>query len=291
MFGTDESSLQRIENVLDRREEINSLDCLIEAMEQKDQFELTNPERIAIGIDSSAFLKLATNKNSADIIDYLLTQHKGPIVLPGQTIQEFWNNKSGAIQTLSSKLQSKLDTFKKEILDLCEDFEDFSNQAQELLEGFKSEHGYIYDHKSIRSIATLLNAIKTKAYVPYVPRSRFYEIARSRKLTKTPPGFQDDGDGDFFIWVEFLFGLMKAQADGAQFDYAILLTYDKKKDWSRGVVAHPILAAELKVLVKANFQFWDLEQFYKIFAPNPKKYNKNTDLESKEVLIEDRVPQ
>lgn len=281
MFGTKvrslhESFISQLEDVLDRKIPFQSLDFLISAMDQKEPFEFPNRETVAIGIDASAFLKLATNKNSADIIDYLQTQHKGPIILPGQAIQEFWNNHLTAIQTLSSKLQNKLDTFKKDILDLSSDFGDFSEGMQDLVDNFKSEHGYIYDQKSVRSISSMLTALKEKACVPYVPRSRFQNIARSRKLTKTPPGFQDEGDGDFFIWVEFLYGLLKAKSEKVEFTHAILLTFDKKKDWSRGTIGHPILSAEMQLLIGVPVEFWDLDQFYKVFAPEPQKMAKSS---------------
>jgi len=264
----DEELIKNIEDVLDRKISINSLDSLISAIENNGTIPFEN-ENIAIGIDSSAFLKLATNKNSADIIDYLKTQHNGPIILPGQSIQEFWNNNLTAIQTLSSKLQSKLDSFKRDVLDLSTDFGEFSKNIEDLVEAFKDEHAYIYDQKSIRNISIMLTALKDKAYVPYVPRSRFYNLARSRKLTKTPPGFHDDGDGDFFIWVEFLYGLMKAKKNNKTFTHAVLITHDKKKDWSRDRVAHPILSAEIQALVGVTLEFWDLDQLYKVCSSEP----------------------
>ena len=83
---------------------------------------------------------------------------------------------------------------------------------------------------------------------------------RLRKRTRTPPGFKDDGDGDFFIWADFLTGLQLAQAKGSKFVRAILVTRDQKVDWSRAGIAHPILVAEMKALLGISFEIWSDER-------------------------------
>lgn len=272
MFGINdnlkrESRIRRIESVLDREKTFTSLGHLVTAMQRKELSNNPDLKKIAIGIDSSAFLKLASHKNSADIIDYLKTQHIAPLILPGQAIQEFWNNHLTAIQTLSFKFKSKLETFKKEILELSSEFDEFSNEIETLVNKFEKDHGFIYDQKSIHNITSMLTALEEKAFVPYVPRTRFEKIARNRKLTKTPPGFQDTGDGDFFIWVEFLYGLLEAKDKKNDFTHAVLLTFDKKKDWSRDKISHPVLSAEIQELIGVPIEFWDLDQFIKAFEP------------------------
>ena len=54
-----------------------------------------------------------------------------------------------------------------------------------------------------------------------------------------------------------------------KFTHAVLLTFDKKKDWSKGKVSHSILAAEIQTLVGVSIEFWDLDQFVKAFLPQP----------------------
>jgi PIN like domain len=91
---------------------------------------------------------------------------------------------------------------------------------------------------------------------PYASRLKLKDIAAWRKQTKTPPGFRDEGDGDFFIWADFLSGLQLARANGQAFTQAILVTRDNKVDWSRSGTVHPILAAEMKALLGIHFEIW-----------------------------------
>lgn len=94
--------------------------------------------------------------------------------------------------------------------------------------------------------------------MPYAPRLRYKEIAAIRKRTKTPPGFRDEGDGDFFIWVDLLHGLQQAQLNKHSFSRVVLVSLDKKIDWSREGIAHPILVAEARALLNVPFEMWTL---------------------------------
>ena len=111
--------------------------------------------------------------------------------------------------------------------------------------------------------STTLQAIETlsaKAKVPYTPRLPFAELAKIRKATKTPPGFKDTGDGDFFVWLDLLFGLMQAIEDGAVFSHVILVTNDTKVDWSKNnATPHPILSAEIGAAVGSTFEVMKVE--------------------------------
>lgn len=83
-------------------------------------------------------------------------------------------------------------------------------------------------------------------------------MAENRKKTKTPPGFLDSKDGDFFIWLDMLEGLIVAQDRNIPFTQVALVTTDKKTDWSRGGIAHPILCAEVRTLIGVPFETWDI---------------------------------
>ncbi|NQD81454.1 hypothetical protein HP436_14860, partial [Pseudomonas sp. CrR14] len=106
--------------------------------------------------------------------------------------------------------------------------------------------------------------LEQKAIVPYVPRLRFHEMAVARKRTKTPPGFKDDGDGDFYVWLDLLYGLMIEKKHGAEFNHVIFVTNDVKPDWSRNGIPHPILAAEMETAVGATLEVLKIEQFGKM---------------------------
>ena len=86
-------------------------------------------------------------------------------------------------------------------------------------------------------------------------------IAEQRKRVKTPPGFKDSGDGDFFIWADILFGLLQLKNTIELPNRLILITNYGKIDWCREGKAHPILFAEAKYLIDIDFEIWTLDKF------------------------------
>jgi hypothetical protein len=269
MSGTEtiEANLDVLEAVLDRQITIDSLGALLSSVDRK-PLKNIQLENVAIGIDSSVFLKLANHSKSEDIVDYLGSKHTGPLILPGQAIQEYWNNQYSAIPSIASKIREKFESLEKEADKLGPNFSGYAADMKDLLSRFGSEFGYVYDQATIRSTLSLLTLLKEKAALSYVPRMRFHDMALNRKRTKTPPGFKDEGDGDFFIWADFLYGLLRAKHDNLQFNHAVILTHDVKSDWSRDGIAHPILTAEMQELVGVPFDVWTIEQLHKAIAQN-----------------------
>src|SRR5687767_7769065 len=94
---------ERIISVLDRQTACDTLGALVLAMTPSAQ--AVSLADTAIGLDATAFLRLASHPKSADIIDYLSTRHVAPLILPGQAIQEFWNNQLQAVETVASSLR------------------------------------------------------------------------------------------------------------------------------------------------------------------------------------------
>lgn len=275
MFGikgayASKRMLAKLESVLDRQSQINSLEALYFAAVNKNK---ARPlvETVAIGIDANVFLKLVGHKKGPDIADYLRTEFAGPLIVPGQAVQEFWNNRLSAIDTQATLLKKKFIEFKKEAEKLTVDPElgTYVSDMEDTLARFDSDFGYLYDSSTLRSTLTLIEGLKDKAILSYVPRLKFYGIARHRKNTKTPPGFRDeaDNDGDFYIWADFLYGLLLAKAKGKKFSHAVIVTQDKKPDWSREGVAHPILSAEVQKLVNVPFDVWTIEELHHAIFP------------------------
>jgi hypothetical protein len=284
MFGIksrepNAANLVQLEAVLDRQVPIDSLEALFLAVDRRNK-KSPELEKVAIGIDSSVFLRLASHKHSADIVDYLDTKHLGPLILPGQAVQEFWNNQLAAVDTVAAGVKKKFDALKLDVAKVDPNFGDYAESMGSLLEQFSSDYGYVYDAATLRTTTFLLELLKKKAFLSYVPRMRFHEIALSRKRTKTPPGFKDDGDGDFFVWVEFLYGLLHAKDQGPEFDHAIILTHDQKIDWSRASVAHPVLAAEVQKLVGVPFDVWTIERFYQAMMENSSEVSQTETVET-----------
>ena len=247
-------------SVLNCEEPIDSLSMLINGISLPQQDEL-DIGKSAIGIDTNVILRLAGSKESMNVIDYLDQKFQGPLILSSQAIQEFWNNHLSAIQTVGKKLEKMFNDLRKEADQLGPEFESFSPRIDTLLEEFEQQYGYIYEESTKHNVTEFLITLKKIAYLSSVNRMEFIPIAEARKKTKTPPGFCDNGHGDFFIWLELLNGALAALEEGSEFDRLIFVTDDVKKDWSRNGVAHPVLVAEVSKLLDKPFVILNSKQF------------------------------
>jgi len=251
--------LSRIIGVLDRRENIPALESLATAV--KGATQEIDLGASAIVLDANVFLRIPSHRRSSDIMDYLTAIHEKPVVVPGQVIQEFWNNQLNAIDTVYKTVSKKHGELSKEV-------EKYKNSGvlgvdvvADALETFKVSNEHVFEPELMSKTSSFLERLVDKAIVPFAPRASFADISVSRKKAKTPPGFKDDGDGDFLVWIDLLWGLSAAKVSGATFDNVILLSHDAKVDWSRGKIAHPVLTAELRAVLNAHFEIWTLDQF------------------------------
>jgi hypothetical protein len=259
--GLEEAEERRhreLARLLDRQSSIPALDALVAAI--KPAPSAVPLQESAIALDANVFLRLGNHAKSTDIVDYLSAQHSAPLILPGQAVQEFWNNQLHVVDTVAAGLKKRFDALKFEFQGLDPAFGDYGARVDAVMSEFVAEHGHVYEDRTIHRTLSLLEMLRKRASVPYAPRLRFTEIAAQRKRTKTPPGFKDDGDGDFFIWVDLLNGLMQARDEARAFKRVILVTQDVKKDWSRAGMAHPILVAEVAALLGVPFETWTLDQ-------------------------------
>jgi hypothetical protein len=210
---------------------------------------------IAFGFDSGVLLRLL---RSTEALDYLGGRHQGPLILPAQTVQEFWNNQVAVILTKAASVRRKFDDLDKELRELADEFEEFRDAIHAVLESFEERFGDVYSERTVQGIVGMIEVLQEKCLFSQPARDGFLEMAESRKRTKTPPGFKDAGDGDFFVWVEFLCGLGEVRAADIEFHTAVLLTEDRKADWSQGGRAHPVLAAEVAAVAGVPLEIWDL---------------------------------
>lgn len=248
-----EAREKEILSLLNRQSHFASLSALIFAY--KPEPSVVPLAQTAIVLDSSAFLRLGSQP---DVIDYLNARHAAPIILPGQSIQEFWNNNLNVADTIATGIGKKFEALKSEVEKVDSNFQEFAERFTALVTEFRTSYGYAYDGVTVRRTIALLELLKDKALTSYASRERFSQIALHRKRTKTPPGFRDDGDGDFFIWLDMLDALLIAKHNKAEFDQVVLVTNDKKNDWSREGIAHPILSAEVSALTGVPFETWDV---------------------------------
>ena len=262
-----EAAVERVFSVLNREVELDALDSLVFSLPPS--YPQVPLDKTAIAIDANVLLRLNVSARGADVVDFLSTTHKGPLVLPGQVIQEFWNNQFLAVDSLSAGMRKKFDGLKSDVQKVDASFGGYGARFDQLLDEFGGEFGYLYDEGTTRRVIALFSALKQKAIVPYAPRSYFSEMAASRKRTKTPPGFKDDGDGDFFVWVDLLLGLQRLRENGSSFERVILVSNDRKLDWSREGTPHPILLAEMKVLTGASLEMFTGDELAKELLDSP----------------------
>lgn len=249
--------VSRVCALLDRGSEIGALKSLSSAL----KFEL--PERnlaeTVIAFDANVLLRMSKHRNCDDIVDYLRTAFSGKIILPGQVIQEFWNNQFLGVDSISSALQKKFKEIRETIGNLDDQFGDYATRFDALMNEFDEKYGYIFDENTARKTKLFVDLLIEKARVPFVQRSLISASAEVRKRTKTPPGFKDGGDGDFFVWADLLLGLAELKKEDFPYRRVILVTLDKKIDWSRGGIPHPILSAEIHAISGAEFETITLE--------------------------------
>ena len=257
-------ALTAILNVLSRRTQIDALSALRSALQvQQSSLPL---KATAIAFDTTVFMRIAKHERYDLLADYLVGQHIAPLILPGQAIQEFWNNQHDAVTTLAQPIRSALSNLQSAVSKAGLEMEGSTGAISEAVERFEIQYGHMYDQAAVSKVLSMLDLLSTRAHVPFAPRDAFIELARHRKLTKTPPGFKDAGDGDFFIWVDFLFGLITEKSAGKIFTRALLVTNDTKKDWCRKDAAHPVLVAEAMSLLQVPFEIWDLQKFVNAVA-------------------------
>lgn len=250
--------LDKMIGVFDRSIEIDALSSLLYAIKVDARSEPW--VEAAFAFDTNAVLRIPLHNKSDDIVDYLTANHKGPLILPGQVIQEFWNNYSSVVQTIPLKLKKSFESFKKELEEIKGIFPVLVDDISNLVKKFESENTELLHPDFPRRTIVVLEALLQKATVPFVPRTRLATMSEQRKKLKTPPGFKDTGDGDFFVWADLLFGMMSLKDKGVHFTRLILITNDSKLDWCRGEKAHPLLVAEVWSLLGVDFEIRTLDK-------------------------------
>jgi len=262
MSGTEsqaaDAALARLEAVLDRRTSVAPVGQLAKAFAE--QGSNTTPlANAALGFDTNAILRLPQLKQSADdILDYL-SGRTAPFILPGQAVQEMWNNLH-VIETVANSIEKAFNQLREKVEQIDPSFESLKQKMSGIVEEFREQYGHTYDENTRTGYIKMLRSLESSALCCYVPRSQFAPLAHVRKRTKTPPGFKDELEGDFFVWADFLYGLLHWQlrTPNNGFSEVILVTEDKKKDWSLSGTPHPILSSEVDALFKVPFRLWDL---------------------------------
>ena len=254
-----EEALCALEDLIGRKEPVDTIGSLLSATSYQPNKSPPSVQGCAICIDANVFIRLATMDARAQVIDYLASLHKGPVIVSAQALQEVWNNYLNGVETRAQEIKTKFESLSKLVTDLDNEFATFSNRFNNLIDEFRNEFGHVYNPSTSERVRTFIEMLKKRAVFSEVPRKRFETFAAVRKRTKTPPGFRDDGDGDYFIWLDFLYGLRLSQKRDT-FDRAILVSDDRKIDWVKGGVAHPTLSAECATYVGVALEIWPIKR-------------------------------
>ncbi len=194
-------------------------------------------------------------------MDYLRTRHKGPLILPGQVLQEIWNNSLEGLDPKAKKISKALEALKSEASGIGQELGETGEAAENAVRELVSSHSDWIDPSARTTFERTLAVFVEKATVAHVPRSAFHVIAQSRHDTKTPPGFRDPtgNNGDFFVWADFLLGALRTMTQAVE--AVVFVTNDTKKDWSRNGIPHPVLVSEARAVVNRPFHLWTVDQF------------------------------
>lgn len=255
-----EEDEEALAEVLDRARHIEALSVLIDSILVTSPTPLQIPlKETAIAIDANILLKLSSSPQSANIADYLGTRHPAPFIMPGQTIQEFWNNEIGSVTSVADTVTKHVAALKRIIQDIDSGGE-ILEDIQKISDRINADYAYLFDGNISAKTKALFSALSQGARLHYAKRHKFLSIAQERKINKTPPGFKDAGHGDFFVWVDYLSGLQAAKRDGVPFSRVVLVTHDEKADWVRGGIPHPILTSEVRALFGVPFEIWKMDR-------------------------------
>lgn len=218
----------------------------------------------AIGLDTNALKQLRR-------LPYLTTQLAAaterahiPLLLPGQSIEEFWNNHRVFTRDLSAidkdlqSLSAKLSTLMKSTT-----VDDLIAQLSKIAEGVGEFQKYSEESRNPELVSisqTMMAELTEVAYVSYVPRVRFSVLGQTRYWSKIAPGFEDRTKypqhlGDFYVWADFLYGLRVLKRNGVlpATGRVLFVTDDSKADWKTGNFAHPSLSNEIAALTGLGF--------------------------------------
>lgn len=262
--AVENDALDIVRRVLNRDVNLDALVELYNGLDAPARRPSIDPNlRIAFGFDANALFRVGlAGTRGADAVDFLRQQHEGPLIVPGQVIQELWNNILSGVEPQAKRLRKKFDELVGEMGAIDQRLGQAGEDARTALEALVDSHGDWIEPASQEIFEGTLQAVLNRAVTKYVPRREFYDIARVRKETKTPPGFRDGiaNFGDFFVWADFLYSL--AAADLTRVDAAVFVTNDVKDDWSRHGVAHPILVAEAFGVARVPFRLWTVQEFH-----------------------------
>lgn len=162
----EDLKLSKLQAVLDRHDNVNALAALAAAVSSPQNVK-TNLRKAAIGFDTNVLLRIGQRGDKEDIVDYLDGQHDAPLIVPGQAVQEFWNNQLSAVDTAAVKLRKSFNAFKTDAKKLVGKFNDTENRIGSLLEEFTATHGHVYEEVVLRDLISVVKMLEKRSRLSF----------------------------------------------------------------------------------------------------------------------------
>lgn len=265
--ATTESYVRRLKRVICRELEVPIGSFLYAAIDNSTMRDYSNLQTCAVCLDSNLLIKVLANSKRDQFIDYFRIRHSGPLIVSAQTLQEFWKNYHNSLETVSRDIEGKLAALTQALNALEGLFDEYRTSIVAVINDFKQENEHVFSKDMEKHVLNFLTVLHEKGIEAQAPRSELFAAAAQRRASKTPPGFKDKeySEGDFFVWLDFLYGLLIASDDSrysGSITRAVFVTEDRKIDWVKGKEAHPVLAAEVGALVGIPLEIWTLKELF-----------------------------
>lgn len=262
-----ERYVQRLQQVIFREQAVPIGSLLYAAIGTSTSRDYANLTSCAVCLDTNLLIKVLANAKRDQFIDYFQGRHEGPLIVSAQTLQEFWKNYHNALETVSRDIEGKLSALTQSLTALDGVFDEYKKRIVSVIDDFKQENEHVFSKDMERYVLNFLNVLLEKGLEAQAPRRAFFAAAAQRRASKTPPGFKDKeyAEGDLFVWLDFLYGMLIACDDvryAGKISKAIFVTEDRKIDWVKGREAHPVLAAEVEALVGIPLEIWSLSELF-----------------------------
>jgi hypothetical protein len=230
----------------------------------------------AIGLDTNILKILRRAPLTTDNLLTFIGEKSVPLIIPGQSAQEYWNNHGAIVRDIDGVYKAVEDLTKKVSgLSVSDSQREAVEQIKASIELLAVEMHDSRRPELLEDSVTFWENILPQAIVCNVPRSSFATLAQVRFAAKTAPGFSDTKKatqnlGDFFVWADFLLGVLRAdlQPLGEQSERIVFVTDDDKPDWKASGKPHPVLIGELMRLTGRHLQIMGSKDFQSMISPS-----------------------
>lgn len=254
---------EKIYGVLSREREVESYKYLLKGLRAKHKNSQLKDS--IIGFDTNVLLRLAGHKMYPTIVDFLSVERNGKVVIPGQSIQEFWSNIYSIKKQDKHKVIKELDNLESKIKSLGPAFDDSFLSYSAVASQIKNDLNNYHNKNISKKFIEFFESLSEKAVVDYAPRDLFHQIAQNRAHNKTPPGYMDNSHSDFYVWLDFLYSSFNLVSKH-DIEAAYFITNEQKEDWLCEGTLHPVLQAEYHAICDIDIRCLSLDMFAQLIS-------------------------